>query len=1100
MLELRNISKKYVTQSFTQVALDDVSLSFRDNEFVAVLGPSGSGKTTMLNVVGGLDHFDSGDLLIDGISTKDFRDRDWDAYRNNRIGFVFQSYNLIPHQTILENVELALTLTGVGRAERRRRAVEALGRVGLAQHVDKRPAQLSGGQMQRVAIARALINDPEIVLADEPTGALDSTTSVQVMDLLKEVAQDRLVIMVTHNPELAHRYATRIVTLADGRITDDSDPFDAASVPRRDAKPTRRTSMSFLTALGLSARNLMTKKGRTAMTAFAGSIGIIGIAAILALSNGVNEYIAKVEEDTLSSYPLTIAKQSYDMSEMLDGHASGADGDASGADGAASASGAPADDAKIPVVTALKDMFASVKSNDMRSFKEFLDAGGDGIDDDVNAIQYDYGVTPIIYREAADGGDPVKLVPNSMTQAMSGGASSAATAGTMMTGTEVFNEMIDDQALLDSQYDVVAGRWAEAPDEAVLVLSSRGTVGDYTLYSIGALDINELNDLVSSAMSADGEVQAPETDADFTYKDALSCTFKVLSPSDAYRKNDETGGWTDMSEDTDFMASKVKDGLDLRIVGVVKPNGTGNSTALSPGVAYTHGLTSELMARAADSQIVQQQLADPGTDVFTGKSFDELQEDAKKGFDLQSMFSVDEDAMRSAFHFDTSALAGLSSAGNIDISGLDLSGIDMSGLDIDLSGIGADLDFSDILANAPAPDFSGIFDGLELTPEQMQQGAALAKQLLSDFLSSDEFKGLGEDVKDADKLAAAFKAYLTENPKAQETLKALGDLGGNALAERIQKVLSDYVNNSLAPYLQSVVDEVTKRVGDEISAAVSAQVKAGLAQAFDQVAAQMGAGMADAASQMATSLASLQDAFSVDGAAFASAIHFNMDASDLASLMSSYANASRLTFDNNLSTLGYADEADPQSVKIYPKDFDAKERVLGHIDAYNDQAKAEGEDERTIVYTDYMGVIMGSVTDIVNMISMVLIAFVSISLVVSSIMIGIITYISVLERKKEIGILRAIGASKRNVANVFNAETFIEGLISGVFAILVVVLVSLPVNDLVYRLKGVPNIMSLPWDAALVLICISVALTVVAGLLPARSASKKDPVEALRSE
>ena len=1099
MLELRNISKKYVTQSFTQVALDDVSLSFRDNEFVAVLGPSGSGKTTMLNVVGGLDHFDSGDLLIDGISTKDFRDRDWDAYRNNRIGFVFQSYNLIPHQTILENVELALTLTGVGRAERRRRAVEALGRVGLAQHVDKRPAQLSGGQMQRVAIARALINDPEIVLADEPTGALDSTTSVQVMDLLKEVAQDRLVIMVTHNPELARRYATRIVTLADGRITDDSDPFDAAAASRRDAKPARRTSMSFLTALGLSARNLMTKKGRTAMTAFAGSIGIIGIAAILALSNGVNEYIAKVEEDTLSSYPLTIAKQSYDMSEMLDGHASAADGDASGADGAP-ATDASGTDAKIPVVTALKDMFASVKSNDMRSFKEFLDAGGDGIEGDVNAIQYDYGVSPIIYREAADGGDPVKLVPNSMTQAMSGGASSAATAGTMMTGTEVFNEMIDDQELLDSQYDVVAGRWANAPDEAVLVLSSRGTVGDYTLYSIGALDINELNDLVSSAMSADGEVQTPDTDADFTYDDALSCTFKVLSPSDTYRKNDETGGWTDMSDDAEFMASKVKDGLDLRIVGVVKPNGTGNSQALSPGVAYTHGLTCELMARAAGSQIVQQQLADPGTDVFTGKSFDKLQKDAKKGFDLQSMFSVDEDAMRSAFRFDASALAALPSAGNIDMGGLDLSGVDMSGLDIDLSGIGADLDFSDILANAPAPDFSGIFDGLELTPDQMRQGAALAKQLLSDFLSSDEFKGLGEDVKDANRLAAAFKAYLTENPKAQETLKALGDLGGNAFVERIQKALSDYVSGSLAPYLQSVVDEVTKRVGDEISAAVSAQVKAGLAQAFDQAATQMGAAMADAAAQMSGSLASLQDAFSVDGAAFASAIHFNMDASDLSSLMSSYANASRLTYDSNLSALGYADEADPQSVKIYPKDFDAKERVLGHIDAYNDQAKAEGEDERAIVYTDYMGVIMGSVTDIVNMISMVLIAFVSISLVVSSIMIGIITYISVLERKKEIGILRAIGASKRNVANVFNAETFIEGLISGVFAILVVVLVSLPVNDLVLRLKGVPNIMSLPWEAALVLICISVALTVVAGLLPARSASKKDPVEALRSE
>lgn len=1085
MLELKGICKRYVTQSFTQVALDSVSLAFRDNEFVAILGPSGSGKTTMLNVIGGLDHFDSGDLLIDGISTKDFHDRDWDAYRNNRIGFVFQSYNLIPHQTILENVELALTLTGVGHAERRQRAREALEKVGLGEHVNKRPSQLSGGQMQRVAIARALINDPEIVLADEPTGALDSTTSVQVMDLLKDVARDRLVIMVTHNPELAYQYATRIVNLADGKITDDSDPFDVADATRREAKPTRKTSMSFVTALGLSARNLMTKKGRTAMTAFAGSIGIIGIAAILALSNGVNNYIKKVEEDTLSSYPLTISKQDYDLSSMMGGQgavddeaSNGEDLSDDGTDGKA-----PGTD-KIPVVTAVKDMFASVKSNDMTSFKAWLDAGGDGIDKEVNAIQYGYGVTPVVYRAGKGDEKPVRLVPNAMTEAMSGGASSAATVSMESMGTSVFNEMIDDQSLLDSQYDVVAGHWPTSANEAVMVLSSRGTVGDYTLYSIGALDINELNDLVNSAMTADGGVETPETGADFTYDDALSTTFKVLSPADAYRKNEETGMWTDMSGDADFMTAKVANGIDVHIVGVVRPNETANASALSPGIAYTHALTRQLMERAADSQIVQEQLAHPETDVFTGKTFDELQGEAKQGVDLGSMFSVDEAALKSAFSFDASALSG--AAGD----GIDLSGVDLSGLDIDLSGVGKDIDFGDIMAKAPAPDFSGIFDGLELTPEQMQQVGTLANQLFESFLQSDQFRALSpDDLKDASKLAAAFSAYLESDTAAQQILAQLKALGGDALAERLQQAMTDYVQKQLAPYLQQAMDQVMQTISEQIATTVSAQLKAGAAGLMGQMA-----------TQMSSSFANLASAMRVDASAFARAIHFNMDAEDLSSLMMSYAKVSKLTYDNNLTTLGYADEADPISVKIFPRDFEAKERVLDHIDAYNKQVKAAGHDEQAISYTDYMGIIMGSVTDIVNTISLVLIAFVSISLVVSSIMIGIITYISVLERKKEIGILRAIGASKRNVANVFNAETFIEGLIAGVFAIVVVVAVSFPVNAWALAAKQVPNLMSLPVQDALVLIAISVLLTVVAGLLPARSASKKDPVEALRSE
>ena len=1082
MLELKGICKRYVTQSFTQVALDNVSLSFRDNEFVAILGPSGSGKTTMLNVIGGLDHFDSGDLLIDGISTKDFHDRDWDAYRNNRIGFVFQSYNLIPHQTILENVELALTLTGVGHVERRQRAREALEKVGLGEHVNKRPSQLSGGQMQRVAIARALINDPEIVLADEPTGALDSTTSVQVMDLLKDVARDRLVIMVTHNPELAYQYATRIVNLADGKITDDSDPFDVAEAERREAKPTRKTSMSFITALGLSARNLMTKKGRTAMTAFAGSIGIIGIAAILALSNGVNNYIKKVEEDTLSSYPLTISKQDYDLSSMMGGQeAAEDDGGASSASAGADSSAKKSD--KIPVVTAVKDMFASVKSNDMTSFKAWLDDGGDGIDKEVNAIQYGYGVSPVVYRAGKGDEKPVRLVPNAMTEAMSGGASSAATVSMESMGTSVFNEMIDDQSLLDSQYDVVAGHWPTSANEAVMVLSSRGTVGDYALYSIGALDIDELNDLVNSAMTADGGVETPQTSTDFTYDDALSTTFKVLSPADAYRKNEETGMWTDMSSDADFMAAKVANGIDVRIVGVVRPNETANASALSPGIAYTHALTRQLMERAADSKIVQEQLAHPETDVFTGRTFDELQGEAKQGVDLGSMFSVDEAALKSAFSFDTSALSGVA-------SGMDLSGIDLSGLNIDLSGVGKDIDFSDIMAKAPTPDFSGVFDGLELTPEQMQQVGALANQLFEGFMQSDQFKALTpEDLKDATKLAAAFSAYLENDAAAQQCLAQLKALGGDVLAERLQQAMTDYVQKQLAPYLQQAMDQVMQLLSNQIAATVSSQLKAGAAGLMDQMV-----------TQMSSSFANLASAMHVDASAFARAIHFNMDAEDLSSLMMSYAKASQLTYDNNLTTLGYADEADPISVKIFPRDFEAKERVLDHIDAYNKQVKAAGHDEQAISYTDYMGIIMGSVTDIVNTISLVLIAFVSISLVVSSIMIGIITYISVLERKKEIGILRAIGASKRNVANVFNAETFIEGLIAGVFAIVVVVAVSFPVNAWALATKQVPNLMSLPVQDALALIAISVLLTVVAGLLPARSASKKDPVEALRSE
>ena len=1087
MIEIRDIRKSYKTGDFVQRALDGVSITFRESEFVAVLGPSGSGKTTFLNILGGFDHADSGDIVVNGVSTKDYSDADWDTYRNHRIGFVFQSYNLIPHQTILQNVELALTLAGVSRSERRERARAALERVGLGDHVDKRPAQLSGGQMQRVAIARALVNDPEIVLADEPTGALDTETGIQVMNLLAEVACDRLVIMVTHNPQLAEDYATRIVRIKDGQVVDDTRPVTDAERERLAAaevgseQPHRRSSMSFLTALALSANNLMTKKGRTFMTAFAGSIGIIGIAAILALSNGVNDYIARVEQDTLSSYPLSIAKQSYDLSGML--------GEARSGDDSGDVTDASQVDATqpIPEATVLRDMFASVKSNDMTSFKAWLDAGGDGISDDVSAIQYDYGISPIVYTSGADGGDPVKLSPNSMTQAYGGGASSGAMAGTMMGTGSAFSEMIDDQDLLDSQYDVVAGRWASAPDEAVLVLSQTGKISDYTLYSIGVLDIDEMNDLVSSALSADGNVETPDTAVDFTYDDALNTSFKILSPSDAYKKNDETGGWTDMSNDADFMAGQVAGGLDLKIVGVVKPNGSSSANALSSGVNYTHGLTEELMARAASSQVVQQQLANPDVDVFTGKTFDELQDESKKGMDLSSMFSVDQVALQRAFSFDANAL---------NLQGFDLSGLDVGNVQIDLSGVADGINVEKIMAGAPALDLSGAIDG-SLDPDQLEQLSQLANQLLNGFLSSQQFRDVLNEYLanpsaglDAQKLADAFTAYVAADEGAQQIVAQLRAAVGTVIADRLQKVLADYVQNSLAPYLQGVVEQLVAQVSQGIMASVSAQLQQGLANSMGQL-------MGGLSSQIASGM---QNAFHVDASAFASAIQFNMDADDLTSLMTNYANASRLTYDNNLATLGYADEEDPQSVKIYPVDFEAKERVLSHIDAYNDAAKAAGDDDRAISYTDYMGVMMGSVTDIVNMISLVLIAFVSISLVVSSIMIGIITYISVLERKKEIGILRAMGASKGNIANVFNAETFIEGLIAGVLAIAVVMLVSFPVNAWVLADYNVENIMSLPPTAAVILICISVLLTVVAGVIPSVSASRRDPVEALRSE
>lgn len=1112
MIEIRDIKKTYKTGDLVQRALDGVSVTFRESEFVAVLGPSGSGKTTFLNILGGFDHADSGDIVVNGTSTRDYTDAEWDTYRNHRVGFIFQSYNLIPHQTILANVELALTLAGVDRAERERRARAALERVGLGAHVNKKPSQLSGGQMQRVAIARALVNDPEIVLADEPTGALDTETGIQVMDLLAEVARERLVIMVTHNPQLAEDYATRIVRIKDGRLAGDTCPVTeneveaarAASLAHPDEGPAHRSSMGLLTALSLSFNNLMTKKGRTIMTAFAGSIGIIGIAAILALSNGVNGYIAKVEQDTLSSYPLTIARQSYDLTSMMTGDSASSEGSESEEGESGDGAEVPSVDAEggrkvdlkepIPIFTMLSDMFASVKSNDMASFKGFLDKDAKELDGEVSAIQYDYGITPLVYRSDTSQG-PVRLSPNSMTTAMTGGASSAAMAGTMMTGATAFNEMIDNPELLDEQYDVVAGRWAKAADECVLVLSARGKISDFTLYSMGVLDPAALDRMVERTMSGAGEVRVPEVDADFTYDDALGTTFKVLAASDSYRRNAETGGWTDMSGDASFMAGQVEHGLDLKIVGIVQPSPTAKSAALSQGIAYTSGLTDELMKRAANSEIVRAQLAEPEVDVFTGKPFATLQEEAKRGVDLASLFSVDESALRAAFKVDASKLGA-----GLDLSGFDFAGLDMGGVDIDISSALEGVDLAGVLSAAPMPDFEGILGDLASDPVldkvQLEQVSKLSGAFVQRFLMAwlpEHGAGLRPGEPDfGEKLVEQFVAYAgsTAPEGGAALLDEVTAVAGKPVVERLDKIVRTYVSDRLAPYIATALKDVAAEVSARLATAVGAQLQEGLGRTFAAAAPQLAQRLA----------ANMQQAFSVDGGAFARAIHFNMDAEDLSSLMASYANAGRLTYDNNLATLGYADEADPQSVSIYPVDFEAKDAVLGAIDRYNEDMRAAGEDDKVIVYTDYMGVLMGSVTSIVNMISLVLIAFVSISLVVSSIMIGIITYISVLERKKEIGILRAMGASKRNIANVFNAETFIEGLIAGVLAIAVVVAVSFPVNAWALAVHHVENVMRLPISSAIGLILISVALTVIAGLIPSRNAARRDPVEALRSE
>lgn len=895
MLELNDIKKDYVSGSTTVSALKGINLRFRDCEFVSILGQSGCGKTTMLNIIGGLDKYTSGDLKINGVSTKNYKDRDWDFYRNNSIGFVFQSYNLIPHQTVLSNVELALTLSGVSKTERKKRAIEALEKVGLGEQIHKKPNQMSGGQMQRVAIARALVNNPDILLADEPTGALDTETSIQIMELLKEISKDRLIIMVTHNPELAKDYSTRIVRLLDGVITDDSDPYsledmeadikakEAAKVKASEKKNKKsgkkqKTSMSFFTALSLSFNNLMTKKTRTILTAFAGSIGIIGIAMILSISNGIQLYIDRVQRDTLSSYPITLQAESIDISSMVTSMTGNSD------------SAEHEDKSKIYSNDIMGDMINTmvkeVKSNNLSEFKKYIENGGSDIKSYVSDIQYSYDVPLNIYMKDTSNGVE-QLNPSTMFDSIYGeGATSTSSAMSsgmgmgMFSNSSVWNQLLGNQQVLDEQYDVLAGHWPENFNEVVLVTDKNNEVDDYTLYSLGLKDPEEVRTLFKKMMV--GESYETEKDISYTFDEILDTEFKLVMPTDMYKYNDVTGTWDDYSKDDKYMTNVVNNGTDIKVCGIIRPNDDAVSTSISSGIGYTAKLTEYIIEEVKNSEIAKAQLADTSVDVFTGVPFDN---------DRNTEITMD--------------------------------------------------DVNAYMAT--------------LSPEESAQ-----MQAMTSGMSDDQILQL---------FSASLKARTTD-----------------------------------------------------------------------------------------------------------------------------------ATLDSNKSKLGITDLDTPSQIDIYATDFDSKEKVQNIIKDYNKSQQDDGKEENVINYTDYVGIMMSSVSTIINAISYVLIAFVAISLIVSSIMIGIITYISVLERTKEIGVLRSIGASKKDVSRIFNAETLIEGFVSGALGIVVTLLLCIPANALIKHLTDISNVAQLPVAGGVILIIISMFLTFIAGLIPAKFAAKKDPVVALRSE
>ncbi|HIT33886.1 MAG TPA: ATP-binding cassette domain-containing protein [Candidatus Faecousia intestinigallinarum] len=1182
MLELKNIVKTYPIGGGKVEALKGVSVSFRSNEFVAILGPSGCGKTTLLNIIGGLDRYDSGELTINGISTKEYKDRDWDSYRNHTVGFVFQSYNLIPHQTVLSNVELALTISGISKAERRKRAIQALVQVGLGEQLNKRPSQMSGGQMQRVAIARALVNNPDILLADEPTGALDSETSVQVMELLKEVARDRLVVMVTHNPDLAEAYATRIVRLKDGQISADTAPF----VPENHGqtapvhKNMGKASMSFLTALSLSFHNLRTKKARTLLTSFAGSIGIIGIALILALSNGVNAYIQSVEQTTLSEYPLQIQSAGMDMASMMASMGGGEKEHDSASDG------------DVRVSKMITTMLSKVDPNDLASLKDFLDSGDSGIEPYANAVEYTYDVSPQIYR--LEGGGVRQVNPDNSFAALGMGSSASGNSMmSMMMSTDVFHEMPENTGLYESQYDVKAGRWPESYNECVVVLTARGSISDFMLYTLGLRDSLELDDMVQRFLEGE-PVEMPDDIRGYSYDELLGIQFKLVNPADYYVYDDVYDVWRDKSEDAAYMRQLVSQGENITIVGVVQPKEDATAAMLDFGIGYPAALTRHVMELAENSAIVQQQLAQPTVNVLTGNSFGE--ENNQDKFQMESLFTINEDALRQAFSFDPDALdMDISGYFDFDVQDFDFSGIgDFSDLELELPELpGMDLEtllgqlditiapehlqtmaadllqgyqayaaahpeadysqlYQDFLNYLQTPEAQGrLLDGLQEIAVEISVDPARLEALVQEIMSGFQEYAQANGFTDPDKFNEYLLMYLQTPEAQQKILESAGEIvqvdgdisiSQEALEALAQDLAAGYQEYAAAhglpdpskmgehfiAYLQTdqakqivfagmsqavdlpgleaqitealggYMESVTSAYMQAVSQAIQAQITSAMGQAMTQMSGSVQSGMNQAMGQLS---AQLEKAFQIDPEAFADAIQINMSEEDLAELLRTLMSAERTSYEGNLKKLGYADPDDPLQINIYPKDFESKASILQVLEDYNARMEAAGQTEKTIRYTDFVGTLMSSVTEIVDVISYVLVAFVAISLIVSSIMIGVITYISVLERKKEIGILRAIGASKRNISQVFNAETFIIGLCAGLIGIGLTLLILIPGNALIHSLAGSADINAiLPPAAGVLLIALSVLLTLLGGVIPSRKAAKSDPVAALRAE
>ena len=1034
MLQIKDIYKEYRTGDLVQKALDHVSLNLRDNEFVAILGPSGSGKTTLLNIIGGLDQYDSGDLVINEISTKNYKDKDWDSYRNHTIGFVFQSYNLIPHQDILSNVELALTISGISKSERRQRAVEALEEVGLGEQIHKKPNQLSGGQMQRVAIARALVNNPDILLADEPTGALDSDTSVQVMDLLKEVAKDRLVVMVTHNPELAQAYATRIVELRDGKIRSDSDPLELKPTHwmEPEHKNMGKSSMSFLTALSLSFNNLKTKKARTILTSFAGSIGIIGIALILSLSTGVNQYIQSIEEETLSEYPLQIQSTGFDLTSMMgDAQQSGSDKEKENKETESKKA------AQVHVSEMITNMFSKIGSNDLASLKQYFDSGDSKIDNYTNAVEYTYDVSPQIY--SSDTKNIRQVHPdNSFSSLGLGSSTSSNSLMSSMMSTNVFFQMPGKDSLYKDQYDVKAGRWPKKYNECVLVLTGNGNISDFMLYTLGLRDYDELDKMIEE-FSKEETVKVPDDiSSSYSYDDILNTKFKIVNPSDCYQYDKQYNVYRDKTDDTNYMKKVLDKSEDLTIVGIVQPSEDATATMMSSGIYYPASLTDHVIEEAQSSEIVKKQLDQPDVDVFTGKKFDDKK---SSQLDMNSLFTVDTDKLKQAFSIDQSKLGA--GAGSLDLSGIQ----------IDTSSM-------------PSIDTDALFEGMDLELDE-DQVTKLSDQLTSGFESYLKKNNLTDE----ENMDTYFMAYL-QTDDAQSLLQngMSGIIQSSGLADQFQQNLEKQMQSAMQQYAQTISKSLQKQINSAMQ------------------------------QQMSSLANNFQNAIQIDASKFQDAIQMNMNEEELSELMMSLMTSDTSTYENNLQKLGYADFDEPSGINIYPKDFENKEKVIEILDDYNTRMEKTDED-KVISYTDYVGTLMSSVTDIINVISYVLIAFVAISLVVSSIMIGVITYISVLERKKEIGILRAIGASKHNISQVFNAETFIIGLLAGVLGIVITLLLLIPGNMLIHNIAGTTNVNAqLPVMGAVILITLSVILTLIGGLIPSRKAAKSDPVTALRSE